>query len=304
MGRLRKRWDSLWFEPVSPLNLGVCRVLFFGAIFLFYLPKDLSAWGSVAPIFWKPIDLFRVLHLGVLPQQTLQVVELLWKVALGFSCIGLFTRISVAVSFFLGVYLIGLPHNFGKVHHHDAVLIFLFAIMALSNCGDSCSLDRLLRRKRFGSDEASRPVAPSPEYSWPVRTIWLVMACIFFSAGVAKIGKSGMEWIFSDNFRSLLIQQNYHLSDSDPLTSWGLVLAAYPQLCHLMAAAAVGLELTYPLSLISGIARAIIVPGAFLMLVGIRVLMGPSFEPMMICHIFWIPWDRVGCRFAAAVGKH
>jgi hypothetical protein len=292
MRRLRKQWDDLWFEPVSPLNLGLCRVLFFGGVFLFYLPQDLSAWATVSEVFWKPIGLFRILHLGVLPEEPMKILEYLWKTALALSSIGLFTRVSIAASFFLGVYLIGLPHNFGKVHHDDALLIFIFGIMALSKCGDSCSLDRLRRKKSLVS-------APSPEYAWPVRTVWLVLALIFFSAGWAKIRQSGMEWIFSDTFRYLLIQHNYYLSDHDPLTSWGLAVAQYPRVCQLLAAATIAFETTYPLALFSSMARSIVIPGVFLMLVGIRVLMGPAFEPMMIGHIFWIPWDRIARRFVA-----
>lgn len=299
MESLRRKWDCLWFEPAPPQNLGLCRILFFGALFLFYLPKDFSAWGTVPEVFWRPVSLFRWLHLKPFSQHHLEIMQLAWKSALALSCIGLFTRLNVAISFVLGFYLLGLPHNFGKVHHADAILIFAFGILAISHCGDSCSLDRVLRNKNSILAPRADPAAASAEYIWPIRTIWLAMTLVFFAAGWSKIRRSGMAWISSDQLRIFLLQHNYYLSDSDPLTSWGLIVAQYPRFCHFLAGATVVIETSYPLALFSRIARRIIVPAAFLMLVAIRMLMGPGFETLMICHVFWVPWDRLFCRLTA-----
>ena len=75
MRALRKRWLRFWYEPTSPLNLAVCRVLFFGAFFLFYLPRDFSLWGEVSGSFWLPLPLFQVLHLPVLSVGGLFVLD-------------------------------------------------------------------------------------------------------------------------------------------------------------------------------------------------------------------------------------
>src|SRR4051794_13331551 len=110
---LNERWKHFWFEPVAPLNLGVCRVLFFGTFFLFYLPQDFSLWGDVPYSFWMPISLFTVFHLPALSSGLLVFLESVWKISLASSCLGLFTRASTVSSFILGIYLLGLPHNFG-----------------------------------------------------------------------------------------------------------------------------------------------------------------------------------------------
>src|SRR5215831_11657892 len=167
MAGLRRRWDYFWFAPATPLDLGLCRIFFFGLLFLFYLPKDFSAWSTVSDVFWQPISLFRWLHLKVFPEQTLKIIQILWKTALALSCVGLCTRLSVSTSFLLGIYLLGLPHNFGKVHHADAILVFVFGVLTLSHCSDSCSLDRLIcaRRRPLGFSEASAQL--SGEYTWP-----------------------------------------------------------------------------------------------------------------------------------------
>jgi hypothetical protein len=263
---LRKRWTRFFFEPAEPSNLGLCRILFFGALFLFYLPQGFGAWGEVSDVFWMPITLFRIFHLPLLSGQLLVTLQLIWKVSLALSCVGLFTRFSTMSSVILGVYLLGLPHNFGKIH-------------------------RRAGRVGLPSVERSRP---SGEYTWPVHTVWLMFALVFFAAGVAKLRHSGFEWIFSDSMTITLIYHHYYFSNAEPWVPLGLHLAQYGWLTRLFAASTVVIEVGYPLALFSRKARWIFVPSMVLMLVGIRALMGPTFVPQyLICHVFWVPWDRV-----------
>src|SRR5437762_3209417 len=137
------RWGHFWFEPTSPTNLGLCRVLFFGALFLIHLPDDLSAWASVSHVFWQPIWPFQRFHLPLLPGELLAILQVGWKAALGLSCIGFCTCFSTAAAFILGAYLLGLPYNFGTTSHYDAILVLVFGSMALSRCGDGVSVDAL-----------------------------------------------------------------------------------------------------------------------------------------------------------------
>ena len=285
------RWTRFWFAPASPSNLGLCRMLFFGGMLLFYLPTDFSAWGDVSPVFWQPIWLFARFHLPMLPKGALTVMQMAWHVALAFSCIGLFTRTMTAVSFALGIYILGLPNNFGTEYHYDTLVVMAFAIMAISRSGDAWSLDRL--RLRRAEREQPTETAASGEYTWPIRAIQLVMALIFFAAGIAKIRHSGLAWVVSNTMSIMLVQQQYHIANADPLTTVGLTLALHPWLCSLLAAGSMTLETIYPLALFSARARAFIVPSVFLMQVGIRVLMGPTFNQYLICNLFWVPWDRV-----------
>lgn len=292
MRRLHERWMHFWFEPAEPTNLGICRILFFGSLFLFYLPLDVSDWAGVSHAFWMPIQLFYRFQLPVLSCSMLTMLQAFWKIMLVLSCIGLFTRVTTAGSFFVGIYLLGLPHNFGKVHHNDAIVVIVLGIMALSRCGDSWSVDQIVGKARRGDISwTERPM--SGEYTWPVRMVWLVLALVFFAAGISKIRYSGLEWIFSDSLANMLIESHYHANNADPLTSWGLYLAQYSWLCRLLAAATIIIEVGYPLALFSWRARWILVPAAFFMLIGIYVVMGPTFVQFLFCNLFWIPWDRV-----------
>jgi hypothetical protein len=119
------------------------------------------------------------------------------------------------------------------------------------------------------------------------------MALIFFGAGIAKIRHSGLTWVLSDNMAVMLLQHQYHVANADPVTSLGVKVAQYGWLCQCFAAGAVIFETAYPLALFSTRARSVIVPGVFLMQVGIRLLMGPTFNQYLICNLFWVPWDQI-----------
>jgi hypothetical protein len=67
-----------------------------------------------------------------------------------------------------------------------------------------------------------------------------------------------------------------------------------------MALATVVVEVGYPIALFSRRARWFFPPAMCGTLIGIRLLMGPTFPQFLLCHLFWIPWDRVLARFAAA----
>src|SRR5581483_7211597 len=61
-------------------------------------------------------------------------------------------------------------------------------------------------------------------------------------------------------------------------------------LARAMAASAVCIETCFPLVIVSRRARYVIAPAGLLFLVGIRALMGPTFEQFMLCYVFWVPW--------------
>lgn len=287
----RARWHAWWFAPSSPVDLAIGRIVFFAALFALYLPYDFRPWADVSPVFWRPTWSFAALHLPVLDVATLGVLQTVWKLALACACVGLATRISIGVAFVLGFYLLGLPHCFGKVHHYDAILVFIFAILACARCGDAFALDRVLARR--WRDAALPTPSPSGEYTWPIRAIWVAMAVVFFCAGISKLRTSGLTWIFSDTMAIFLVDAQYHFGNAVPLTDLGLVLARHAWLCRVLAAAAIVCEAGYPLALVSRAARAVVVPGTLAMQIGIRVLLGPTFLHMMACNVFWVPWERL-----------
>jgi hypothetical protein len=197
----------------------------------------------------------------------------------------------MTIAFALGVYLLGLPHNFGQTYHFDALLVLAMGILACSRAGDAFSIDARLAR--------AAPQTASSEYTWPIRAIWVAMSLVFFAAGVAKLRYGGIAWVTSPNMSILLTRALYHVSDADPMTRIGLSIARHHVLSSCVAASALAIEVGFPLALVSRRARLVLVPAAFAMLIGIRVLMGPTFGGFLIATVFWVPWEALAARALA-----
>ena len=288
MQSFSQRWQRFWFDPAPPFGLDICRIVFFGAVFVYFLGRHFSAWGEVSLALWKPIWLFDYSHLPVLRPMVLAILEGIWKAALFSSCIGFFTRVSTFVAFVLGSYLLLLPTNFGQQYREELIVIIVLGIMAASCVGTSLSIDQLLRRRRYGG---TNPVE-SGEYTWPLRAVWLTMSLIYFAAGIAKLRHSGLAWATSDTL-SIYLVRGYYNAANRPLLSWGLDLAQRKWLCNALAGATLLWEVGFPVALFSRIGRWILLPISFSMLVGIRLVMGPPFELLALCYVFWVPWDRL-----------
>jgi predicted DCC family thiol-disulfide oxidoreductase YuxK len=301
---LGDKWNRFWFEPSTADNLGLARILVFGSMAIFYFStpylfpawgwhQTFNEWGGVDSAFWQPIWLFRVLHLPQLSTQALSVMDAIWKLSLICAAIGFFTRSSAAVAGILSIYLFGLPNNFGKTHHLEVMLLWAFLIFAIGRSGDAWSVDKLIRTARAGLGAAIPPKRRSGEYTWPIRLIWVVMAMIYFEAGVSKLRHSGIGWVTSDAMAFFLRRAQYHITDAEPLSNWGLWIANHGWSSHLLAFMGISLELSYPLALFSKRLRWIIMPSGMLMQTGIAVLMGPNFYQMIICQLLWLPLDKI-----------
>jgi hypothetical protein len=292
--RLGAIWDRFWFEPAPAERLAACRLLFFSALLAFYAFEDFSGWPAVSRAFWRPVWLFSVLRLPVLPVDDLTMLQAIWRVSLALSAIGLLTRGSTIVACGLGAYLLGLPHNFGQTYHFDALLVFVMLALAVAPSGDAWSVDAFVRAERRGE-----PVPPpSGVYQWPIRFVWVAMSLVFCAAGLSKLRHSGVEWIASDTMAVFLTRAHYHVSDADPIGTLGLTIAGSPFLSRTIAAVSVAIETLFPLALVSRRARAVLVPSAALMLIGIRVLMGPTFGVFLVGNLFWVKWERMAARLA------
>jgi hypothetical protein len=123
--------------------------------------------------------------------------------------------------------------------------------------------------------------------------MWVLTALMFFGAGTSKLRHSGLEWVLSDNFQLLLIRAYYHVSDGDPLTSWGLAIAKHSGLSRVMAGAAIVLETCYFVILFVPRLRPFLGVVGILFFVAIRMLMGPTFETYLVCGLLLVPWHRI-----------
>jgi len=287
--QIQRIWDACFFSKSSPANLCISRFLFFGVLVYLYRGVEYVVWSDFNPLFWFPISFFEVFDLTILPNNALAAVTWIWKISLLFSCIGLFTRFSTFVAFLLGAYLLGLPHNFGKIHHSDGLIVIIMAIMALSQSGEFFSLDRLIRRLR--NKNFNKKIEQASKFSWPVKCVCLAFLLVFFAAGVAKLRYNGLGWVFSDNMANIFWRHN--AIGTGLLNNLIPGLVTQERLCRINASLTLLLELAAPVALFNKPASIVILPGLFFLQFGIALLLGVWFRPFLAAYVFWVPWEQI-----------
>ena len=114
-------------------------------------------------------------------------------------------------------------------------------------------------------------------FSWPVRTVLVVVAGAYFFSGLAKLLHAGPAWVASGNLRWVL----YASSDSQPEPNpFALFVADRPVLAHLVAAATLAVELGFPLVLWRPRLAWLFVPAVVAMHAGIGLAMHLDYSAM------------------------
>ena len=301
--RALARWDAFWFAPADPRALGFSRLVVVLGALAYYGRVDFQSWGYVRDSFWVPVFPFKNLHLHPLGPTAMWALGLVWKASLLLGGIGLFTRTSCGVAFVLGLYLLGLPNNLGKIDHADGLALWALGVLAVARSGDSWSIDAVVAAA-LGKLNPRAMVGPPPgpagvvrradhaEYRWPVRAMQVLMALIFFASGTAKLHRSGFRaWVFSDNLRNTMLMQQYLHS---PWVDWGVWIADHRLVCWALAAGAITAETLAPLALFSRPVRRVLIPSLLLMQVGNQAILGIDFRQFMLVYAFWVNWPWVG----------
>jgi hypothetical protein len=208
-------------------------------------------------------------------------VQILWKISLAAAAVGLFTRAATVIAAIFGVFLLGLPNNFGKIDHMDGIVTMILCILCVSFCGDALSLDARAAHKRARRE--------SYEYGWPLRLSLAMFTLVFFAAGVSKLRASGAAWMTADNLRYLLLS---HVYAHHPPTSLGLMIAQSPWLCRIGAVSTVVLEIAMPLTLFVARLRYPLALAMLLLQIMIALCMGVYFTPYMAAYLVFLPWER------------
>src|SRR5215467_561070 len=184
-------------------NLAVFRIVYLTAGVL-PLAIDTFQWTRHAlpglhPVLWQPVSFFRWLPLGVIADpglgQALAAI-LVGLVVLG--ALGVRTRLMLGLATVVALYVLGLPQNLGKVHHHHNAVWFL-AILAASPSGAVLSVDAVMRRRR-GEDAG----APGGALA-ALRYVWALMAAIYLFPGLAKLVAAVVDgWASAEHQRLVL----------------------------------------------------------------------------------------------------
>ncbi len=299
-------WTRFWFAPSAPQMLGLCRVFFFASFYLLYLVRENLRWYAWFPDgFFQPRSFFVRLSLAPPGWETLDGLVTTFELCVILAALGLLTRMATAVSFVLGLYVIGLQFNYGYLHWAHAIVPLVMGVLALAPCADACSLDALIRKYR-----RRQRASAGGQYHWPVQLVRVIFVTIFFAAGLSKLRAAGLSWVMSDTLRHYLLENQY-VFHADAMNAWTrpLVewLVGYPVLCRILAALTLVVELSAPLALVSPGARLLLIPTLFLFQVGNALLLYQDFFFAYLgLYAFWVPWCSMfsAATHAGETAKH
>jgi hypothetical protein len=200
------------------------------------------------------------------------------------AAIGWRPRLSLSAAWGCALLLNGMATSVGKIVHNDVLLMLALVPLLAAPSADAWSIEAT-RRRAAGS---GLPRLRSPRYGWPVRTALVVVAGAYFFTGLAKVVFSGPAWVISDNMRWVM----YAASDAQRVpNALGLFIADRPWLAHVVAAATLLFELSFPLVLWRPRMAWLFVPGAVLMHTAIRVTLHLDYSAWAVTVVvLFVDW--------------
>jgi hypothetical protein len=290
--RLWRFLCEFWSAPGSPYNLAVFRIVLFTTFFL-SVSVPATIWFSQMPaqLQFAPFGLRKILPGIPITPSLARLAAILLLVFLVLAAIGLIMRFSAAVATILGLYVLGLPHFYGKVNHLHHHLIWFAALMAVSPCADVLSADAAIRNRRRDSREA----APQPafEYGLPLRFVWLLIGVIYFFPGFWKLCHVGLAWTAAENIKYQMYAKWAEFGGWTP----ALRVDRHPFLCTLGGIGIVAFEISFlPLVFFRRCRPWLVIAGlGFHNITGF--FMRIWFAPLQAMYVALIDWDALFRRF-------
>lgn len=273
--RLSAMWDRVWFRPAAPLGpIGVRAVVCVQALWILLSRPDLPAmlgWPAEFRAFVGRPTLLRF-GLGLLPLSA----EWLLFGALHLALVGALLGVAPRVSCLVAAALL----------YHVAPLEELIVGLTWIDFGGLTLPVLALFVLAFAEPPRWRD-GPSPEHRWPVALVQLLFSFNYLFATLAKLHHSGLTWFSGETIRGYaLLQWSY---TAPPLALW---LADQPALCWAIGLGTLGLELAFPLAVVSQAAASVLAPLAFLFHVGIVPTLD-IFFPSLPLLLLYLDWDRL-----------
>ncbi len=194
---LWRGWLKFWFEPASPMPMALYRIVY-GLIVLwfgFLLCPDLLFWfGPASPVSnpvsreWPSEILLDPLILFPQTDTTIMAAFAILMISAFSLTIGLFSRAS-AFLLFLGLVSFH-HHNWLILNSGDTIMRISALYLAVSNCGDALSVDRLIKTYVKGGKE---PRTPQPKAPWAQRLMQIQLTLLYCQAFFSKL--AGEMWV-------------------------------------------------------------------------------------------------------------
>jgi hypothetical protein len=177
--------------------------------------------------------------------------------------------------------------SWGQLLHFENLMVLYLLILALSPAADAWSIDARRRRDR-------REVrGESVRYGFPIALAGLVLVITYVIAGLAKLRYGGVDWVFGDTLRNHVAYAAARLDllggSPSPVAGWVVRLDG---IWPFVAAATIVIELGAPVALLGGRIRTAWVVAAWLMHLGVLVVMLIGF-PFPLFFVAFAPLYRV-----------
>tara|TARA_Y100000768_G_scaffold388592_1_gene385423 strand:+ start:3529 stop:4437 length:909 start_codon:yes stop_codon:yes gene_type:complete len=230
---------------------------------------------------WKPESFFQFFSLDLVKSLYFEDMDKVFIFSLLMCAFGISFRLFSIVAFFLALFLIGVPINFGKVHHSNFLPLFFIGFFIFSKYSGVISVDALLKKIFFKKSEPKE----SLYYMLPFQMMLVHFSSIYFASGFQKMRFSGLDWIFSDNMRTIILTR-------PTVTELGASITYYPKLAIMLAMITVFFELFSPLALFHRYTKFIFVGGIMAMHIGAKATLGAhgDFTPYVLSLLVFIPW--------------
>jgi hypothetical protein len=273
--------------PSSAFALGVVRSIVHGAFLISVLLTSFSSLGALPVTILRPTGVMKLLPWGLYDQvQTpsgMTILKTAMVVSLLLSTTGFLTVISTKTSLLLVVFYQGLLRSFGHFNHDEMLAVYYLAVLAFTPCGDSFSLDNLIRKPR-----RERPWFA---YAYPILLMQLLMAWTYVSSALIKLRVAGWKYLSPDNLPALAI---FHSLDN--LHDTHFRLAFWLPQVRAVLPFAVGLvlvwELLFPLAIFWPRARWWILSFGVVFHLSTLFLMNIFFPHQLAMYLIFVNWDR------------
>lgn len=229
-----QRFERWMFAAGSPNRLAAVRIGLMSVLALRLTRGIYADLAGQAPALFRPLSFMKVLP-AMPSRPVVVVVQIIAFVAAVAAVAGIRIRSTIPIAWGGAMLLMGMTTSLGKVMHNDVLLVLCIVPLLWARSADAFAPGSGGRERRNGS-----------AYGWPVRTMMLVVVGSYFLAAIAKLDRSGLAWVTSDNMRWIL----YSASDSaGSPNGWALFVADRAWLAHITAGLALTLEATFPIVL-------------------------------------------------------
>ena len=291
-------------EPNAAGRLAIFRMVY-GLFCLLCLPA-LTYYHDTYALLpaqeWHPILLIARLNPPPPHPLLLQVVPMVMAFSLVLLIVGFLTRPVTLLVMLCGMFLLAVHFGYlNKLYHGQTFsMIYIPFVMLFSRWGDCYSVDAILRQRR--GQAAASPTDNAWAYFWPARTLLLLLAFLYFGAGLRKL--TAGHWTGEPDLLSrILLSQNLVVM-MDPTmegrTPSGINIALVDGLAPLLTPLQWGgmlLELAFPLAVINRRFRTFFLGGGALLHAFNRLFLHINMHLFLLPYLMFVDWEALFGRY-------